>query len=96
MTGLQSGVGWRWLSVTVAFALLAVGVGGWVYRDARSRDREAAAPFVAFAVGGLFLAGGLPGLVTLAVTGGAASQGYPTALRVVPGVLALAVYLRLR
>lgn len=82
--------------LTVLFPLLAVAAGVGVYIDARRRGREEVAPLLGVAVGGLFLAGSVPGLVALAVADDAATQGFPTALRVVPGVVALAVYLRFR
>lgn len=81
--------------VSVLLVLAAVGVGLWVYRDASRRGHELA-PLVAFVVGGLLLAGSVPGLVALAVEAEPATQGFPTAIRVVPGVIALLVYLRLR
>lgn len=81
--------------IAVGWVVLAVAAGVWVYRDAERRGWELA-PLVGFAVGGLFLAGSVPGLVALAVTTDAAVQGFPTALRIVPGIAALAVYLRFR
>lgn len=72
--------------------VLAVAVGAWVYRDARHRGHDDWAPWVALAIGGLFLTGSVPGLVALAVSGDPAVQGFPTALRLVPGLVALATY----
>ncbi|MFB6105009.1 MAG: hypothetical protein ABEJ57_08040 [Halobacteriaceae archaeon] len=81
----------------VVFPLLAVAVGVAVYLDAttRGRDRVVAA-LAGTAIGGVFLAGSVPSLVALAVTDAPATQGFPTALRVIPGFAALAVYLVLR
>ena len=79
------------------FPLLAVAVGVWVYLDARKRGRGELAPWIGLVVGGLFVTGSVPGLVALAVSGdAAAAQGFPTALRIVPGVVALAGYLYFR
>ena len=84
------------LLLAVGLPALAAGLGYWVYRDARRRGREELAPWLGLVVAGLFLAGSVPGLVALAVADDAAAQGFPTAIRVVPGVVALAVYLRFR
>lgn len=84
------------LVLAVLFPVFAVAVGVWVYRDARARGRGEVAPLVGAVIGLLFLAGSVPGLVALAVSADAATQGFPTALRVIPGVAALAVYLRFR
>lgn len=81
------------VALTVATIVLALAVAGWVYRDARNRQEADVAAFVAVAIGGLLLAGSLPGLVALAVADDAAVQGFPTALRVIPGLVALGVYL---
>lgn len=75
---------------------VAVVVSAWVYRDARRRGHDDWAPWVALAIGGLFLTGSLPGLVALAVTAEPVAQGFPTAIRVVPGLVALAAYLAFR
>lgn len=83
-------------AVTLAFPALAVVVGAAVYRDARARGHGEVAPWTGFVVGGLFLAGSLPGLVALAVADEAAVQGFPTSLRLLPGVAALLLYLRFR
>ena len=83
--------------LAVLFPLLAVAIGVWVYMDARKRGRGELAPWIGLVVGGLFVTGSVPGLVALAVSGDAAVvQGFPTALRIVPGVVALAVYLYFR
>ena len=70
--------------------------GAWVYRDARRRGHADWAPYVALAVGGLFVTGSVPGLVALAIADEPAAQGFPTALRVVPAFVALAAYAYLR
>ena len=82
--------------VTVAVPLLAVAVGVLVYLDARRRGKGELAPLIGVAIGGLFLAGSLPGVVALAVADDPAAQGFPTALRVIPGFIALGVYLYFR
>jgi len=83
--------------LAVLFPLLAVAIGVWVYLDARKRGRGELAPWIGLVVGGLFVTGSVPGLVALAVSGDAAVvQGFPTALRIVPGFVALAVYLYFR
>lgn len=82
------------LAVVVPVASLLLGV--WVYVDARERLDEELAPFVAVAVGGLLLAGSLPGVVAFLVAEDPAVQGFPTALRVVPGLVAVGVYLYVR
>lgn len=79
--------------LAVLFPLAGVALGVWVYRDARARGHRDLAPFAAVVVGGLFLTGSVPGLVALAVAEDVATQGFPTALRVVPGLAALTVYL---
>lgn len=84
------------LLLALGFPLFAVVAGALVYRDARRRGRGELAPWIGVVVGGLLLAGSVPGLVALAVSAEAASQGFPTALRVLPGVVALVVYLRFR
>lgn len=76
--------------------VLAVAVGGWVYRDARRRGHDDWAPWIALAIGGLFVTGSVPALVGLAFAGEAAVQGFPTALRVVPGLVALGAYVSFR
>ena len=88
-------VGGRLLLVLL-LALLAVVLGVWVYRDARARGRGELAPWLGLVVGGLFVTGSVPGLVALAVSGAPAAQGFPTALRIVPGLVALAAYLYFR
>lgn len=83
--------------LAVLVPLLAVGVGVWVYLDAKGRGRGELAPWIGLVIGGLFVTGSVPGLVALAVSGEAAAvQGFPTALRIVPGLVALAVYLYFR
>ena len=84
------------LALTVAVPLLALLLGAWVYVDARERLDPDLAPFVAIAVGGLLLAGSLPGLVALLVADDPAVQGFPTALRIVPGLVAVGVFLYVR
>lgn len=85
-----------WFSPLVlpALGLLA---GCLVYLDSvrAGRDR-AVAGLLGFAVAGLFLAGSVPGLVALALAEDAAVQGFPTAIRIVPGLAALLVYASLR
>jgi hypothetical protein len=83
--------------LAVLFPLVAIAVGVGVYLDARGRGRGELAPWIGLVVGGLFVSGSVPGLVALAVSGDAAAvQGFPTALRIVPGLVALAVYLYFR
>ena len=83
--------------LAVLLPVLAVAVGVWVYLDARGRGRGELAPWIGLVVGGLFVTGSVPGLVALAVSAdAAAAQGFPTAIRVVPGLIALAVYLHFR
>ena len=79
----------------IVFPLVAVGIGIWSYRDAADRGIELA-PLVGVVLGGLFLAGTVPGLVALAITSETAIQGFPTAIRIVPGLVALAGYLTFR
>lgn len=93
LTGSDVNVG---TVLTVAFPVAAVAVGLSVYLDAIRRGREEFAPFLGFIVGGLFLVGSVPGLVALAITDEAATQGFPTALRVVPGMIALGIYIYFR
>lgn len=81
---------------TIVLPLVAVGIGVWTYRDAADHGLELA-PLVGVIIGGFFLAGTVPGLVALAIAPeAAAAQGFPTALRVVPGFVALAAYLYFR
>lgn len=86
----------RAILLAVGLPLLAVVTGLWVYRDARRRGREELAPWLGLGIAGLFLAGSVPGLVALALSADAATQGFPTAIRVIPGVAALAAYARFR
>lgn len=79
----------------IVFPLVAVAVGVWSYRDAADRGIELA-PLVGVVLGGLFLAGSVPGLVALAIASETALQGFPTAIRIVPGFVALAGYLAFR
>lgn len=83
--------------VSIAFPVVALVAGGLVYWDAvnRGTDRSISA-LLAFVVAGLFLAGSVPGLVALAISSEQAVQGFPTALRIVPGFVASAVYLYFR
>lgn len=81
------------VALTAAAVVLALAINAWIYRDARGRHDADMAALVAVAIGGLLLAGSLPGLVALAVADDTAVQGFPTALRVVPGLVALGVYL---
>lgn len=74
----------------------AVVVGLWIYLDARDRVSAELAPYVALVVGGLFLAGSLPAVVALVVAEDPVVQGFPTALRIIPGLVALGVYLAVR
>lgn len=85
-----------WILVVLLGPVLAVAVGAWVYRDARQRGHGDWAPWIALAIGGLFLTGSVPGVVALAIAGEAAAQGFPTALRLVPGLVALVAYVSLR
>lgn len=85
------------LLLVLALPVFAVLLGLWVYRDAQARGRGELAPWIGLVVGGLFVTGSVPGLVALAVSGeAAAAQGFPTALRLVPGAVALVVYLSFR
>lgn len=84
------------VTLTVGAVVLAGALGAWVYVDARSRYGADLAALAAVAIGGLLIAGSLPGLVALAVADDAAVQGFPTALRIVPGLVALGVYLYAR
>lgn len=84
------------LVLTLLAPLAAVAVGVWVYLDARRWRDDDLPPYLGFVVGGLFLAGTVPGLVALAVAADPAVQGFPTALRVLPGGTALVVYLFVR
>lgn len=81
-----------WALIVLLGPVLAVAVGAWIYRDARKRGHADWAPWVALAIGGLFLTGSVPGLVALAVTAEPVAQGFPTALRLVPGLVALSAY----
>lgn len=80
----------------VVVPLMAVVLGAWVYRDARRRGHDEYAPWAGLVVGGLFVTGSVPGLVALAVAPDAAVEGFPTAIRIVPGLVALAGYLHFR
>ena len=85
------------LLLVAAFPFVAIAVGVWVYLDAKRRGRGELAPWIGLVVGGLFVTGSVPGLVALAVSGDAAAvQGFPTALRIVPGLVALGAYLYFR
>lgn len=81
---------------SIGLPIVAIVTGWWVYRDANQRGRGELAPWIGAVIAGLFLAGSVPGLVALAVAQESAIQGFPTALRVVPGLAALLVYLRFR
>lgn len=85
-----------WALVVLLGPVLAAVIGAWVYRDAHRRGHVAWAPWIALAVGGLFLTGSVPGLVAFAVAGEPAVEGFPTALRVIPGLVALAAYVAFR
>lgn len=85
-----------WALVVLLGPVPAVALGTWVYRDARRRGHDDWAPWAALGIGGLFLTGSVPGLVALAVGGEVAVQGFPTALRVIPGLVALAAYVSFR
>jgi len=80
------------LLLAVLFPLIAVVIGVAVYFDARNRGRGELAPWIGLVVGGLFVTGSVPGLVALAISSEAATQGFPTAVRIIPGIVALAVY----
>jgi|GEM_PF-691483 len=80
------------LALTLAAVVASLVIGGWVYVDASERFGEDPALLLAAAVGGLLLAGSFPGLVALAVADDPVVQGFPTALRIVPGLAAVAVY----
>ena len=84
------------IALTMAVPVIALLVGAWVYVDARGRVDEELAPLLAIAVGGLLLAGSLPGVIALLVADDPVVQGFPTALRVVPGLVAIGVYLVIR
>lgn len=81
------------LLIAILLPFVAVALGIWVYWDARTRGRGELAPWLGLVVGGLFVTGSVPGLVALAFSADAATQGFPTALRIVPGAVALAAYL---
>lgn len=85
-----------WLPA-VLLPMFAIVAGAAIFLDARrqNRDRSVAA-MAAFIVAGLLLAGTVPSLVALAVADADAAQGFPTALRIVPGLVAIAVYLVFR
>lgn len=84
-------------AVSLLLPLIALLAGYAVYRDAMStgRDRYVAA-LVGFIIAGLLLAGSVPGLVALALAQEQATQGFPTSLRLVPGITAVLVYLYFR
>lgn len=85
-----------WLPA-VLLPMFAIVTGAAIFLDARSRDRDrSVAAMAAFIIAGLLLAGSVPSLVALAVADGQAAQGFPTALRIVPGLVAIAVYLFFR
>lgn len=91
-----TGIGGDWV-VAILWPILAVIVGAIVFLDARNQDRERpVAAMAGFIVGGLLLAGSVPSLVALAVTDSHAAQGFPTALRILPGIVAVIVYLVVR
>lgn len=80
---------------TLIFPVFAVATGVYVYVDASRRGFELA-PLAGVFVGGFLLAGSAPGLVALAISEEVVVQGFPTALRVIPGLVALVGYLALR
>lgn len=83
--------------VSVGLPILALFVGFLVYWDSVHMGREkGVAALLGFIIAGLFLAGSVPGLVALALTQDVAVQGFPTSLRIVPGGIALVVYLYFR
>ncbi len=83
--------------VSVLLPMVALLAGVLVYRDSvrAGTDKDVAALF-GFAIAGLLLAGSVPGLVALALTEDVAMQGFPTSIRILPGALALLVYLYFR
>lgn len=84
------------IALTVLFPIAALVTGIWVYRDAKRHGWDDLAPYIGFGIGTVLLAGSVPGLVALAVASDPASQGFPTALRIVPGLATLAIYLSFR
>jgi len=83
--------------LSIAFPFVALLAGGLVFWDSvrRGTTKEMSAIF-AFIVAGLFLAGSLPGLVALAVSSDRATQGFPTSLRLIPGIAATVLYVYFR
>lgn len=96
MVSIPLALGRPGVLLTVLVVLLSFALGVWVFLDARRAGKEELAPFAAVVVGGLFLAGAIPGVVAYAVAADPAAQGFPTALRIVPGFVALGVYLYFR
>lgn len=85
------------LVVSILLPVLSLLAGLLVYRDSLRSGRDSyLAALLGFIIAGLFLAGSVPGLVALAFTQEAAVQGFPTSVRVLPGVLAVIVYLYFR
>ncbi|MFB6187915.1 MAG: hypothetical protein ABEI06_05415 [Halobacteriaceae archaeon] len=80
----------------IVFPFIAVLTGIWVYRDLKNRGRDDLAPFIGIAIGGVFLAGAIPGLFALAIAQQVTTQGFPTALRIIPGATIFGAYLFFR
>ncbi len=84
------------VAATVGVIVVSICLGVWVYRDGTRRGHDELAPFAGCVIGGLFLAGVVPSLVALTVSADPVGQGFPTALRIVPGFVALVTYLYFR
>ncbi|AEN07706.1 hypothetical protein [Halorubrum lacusprofundi] len=83
--------------ISLLLPILALVAGYLVYRDSIQKGREnGVAGLFGFIIAGLFLAGSVPGLVALALAQDQAAQGFPTSIRIVPGCVALLVYLYFR
>lgn len=84
------------LLLVVGLPALGLVAGYLVYRDANRRGRRELAPLFGVVIAGLVVAGSVPGLVALAVASDPTVQGFPTAIRIVPGLVALSAYVRFR